>query len=84
MLIFLHEAQKISEAIQLSSGKNSIVLMGNAIFSNIDQLNVAFSNIYVLETDTDALLDVEATIKVISYRKLAEIILNHSKSITIK
>ena len=82
---FAHTDASINTLLQLYANGDAVVLMGDAVLFIEDARLKNLTNIYVLENDVEILVDtLPSSIQLMNYAEFADLVLNFTRSISLK
>ena len=82
---FAHTDASINTLLQLYANGDAVVLMGDAVLFIEDVRLKNLTNIYVLENDAEILADtLPSSIQLMNYAEFADLVLNFTRSISLK
>ena len=82
---FAHTDASINSLLQLYANGDAVVLMGDAVLFIEDVRLKNLTNIYVLENDAEILADtLPSSIQLMNYAEFADLVLNFTRSISLK
>ena len=82
---FAHTDASINTLLQLYANGDAVVLMGDAVLFIEDARLKNLTNIYVLENDAEILADtLPSSIQLMNYAEFADLVLNFTRSISLK
>ena len=82
---FAHTDASINSLLQLYVNGDAVVLMGDAVLFIEDARLKNLTNIYVLENDAEILADtLPSSIQLMNYAEFADLVLNFTRSISLK
>lgn len=82
---FAHTDASINSLLQLYANGDAVVLMGDAVLFIEDARLKNLTNIYVLENDAEILADtLPSSIQLMNYAEFADLVLNFTRSISLK
>ena len=82
---FAHTDASINTLLQLYANGDAVVLMGEAVLCIEDVRLKNLTNIYVLENDAEILVDtLPSSIQLMNYAEFADLVLNFTRSISLK
>ena len=82
---FANTQSMLNKLSQLCIAQDSIVLMGDTVLAVQAQRFQSPSEIYILENDAELLAaSVDLAVKIINYAEFAELVLSHTRCISLK
>lgn len=82
---FAHTDASINTLLQLYVNGDAVVLMGDAVLFIEDARLKNLTNIYVLENDAEILAEtLPSSIQLMNYAEFADLVLNFTRSISLK